>query len=153
MSFSYIHCILPVSDGRRVRTVRSNGTSVWHALYDTTIYTETKTAISGTFRIFAPASMSNLSSNSLVIVHGKIAFPVGSDDCDKFIIDGLRMEPFVADPDEDGYDSFLPTESIPFIHILGQVSGTVIHLGDGGRAVDIKVGVYIQNQTVNCMFR
>ena len=40
MSYCYFHGILPVTDGRRVQSIRSNGASIWHALYDTMFETE-----------------------------------------------------------------------------------------------------------------
>ena len=152
MSFCYFHGIVPVCDGRRVQTVRANGSSVWHTIYDSMLLTETGSDVSGTVRAFAPASMSNLPSDSLIIVHGKFMFPIASDTAE-FGIDTLNFDAFIADPSVDNYDSFLPVNKVSTLTLLGNVVGSMIQMNDGSKGVDVKVSSYMRGKTVEGTFR
>ena len=120
MSFCYFYGIVPVSEGRRVQTTRSNGGSVWHTVYDSTICTETKGEMDGVIRTYAPASESVLGSDSLVITCAKFAVPVNSSATHptEFIVDSLHCYAFNADPSKNDYDSFLPANSVPTLSLL-----------------------------------
>ena len=155
MSYCYIHGIAPVSEGRRVQSTRANGQVVWHAVYDTVFQTETDTMIDGIFRTFAPASESNLPSDTLILVHGKFSMPSNpnKDQPSEFIIESISHKPFVANPEEEGFDSFLPIDTVPVLSLLGNVIGSVVQMGDGARAIDVRVSSYIQNKTVDSIYR
>ena len=152
MTYCYFHGIVPVCDGRRLQTIRANGSSVWHAVYDSMFLTQSGSDLLGSVRAFAPASMSNLPSNSLINIHGKFMFPV-SKDSPEFAIDTLSFDVFVADPSEENYDGFLPSDKVPNVLLLGNVVGAVVQMGDGGKGVDVKVNNFIQNKTVECIYR
>lgn len=134
--------------------MRANGTSVWHALYDTTFETESGMSVSGVIRIFSPSSMTLLPDESLVTVDGKIIFPTGNADAeDGFVLDAIRMSAFSANPLEEDSDSFLPADTTPCLHILGHVVGNAVSADDGEKFVDVKAGCYIQNKIMECIYR
>ena len=155
MSYCYFFGIVPVSEGHRVQSVRANGGSVWHTVYDTMFVTESGGDVDGTLRAFAPASESILPSHSLTMVYGKFTIPPAGDQgmLPEFVLETISHQPFLANPAEQGFDSFLPTSSVPFMSLLGTVVGSVVHMADNGRAVDLQVSNYIQNRTIECIFR
>ena len=156
MSYCYFHGIVPVSAGRRVQTVRGNGSVVWHTVYDSMFYTESREVVDGAFRTFSPASESLLPDDSLLIAYGKFAFPfpiAESKDTSCFMIDSLHYNLFVLDPTQENYDSFLPVDDVPSVILLGSVVGSTVQMGDGAKAVDVRVSVYIQAKTMDCIIR
>ena len=155
MSYCYFYGIVPVSDGRRVQSIRANGGTTWHMIYDTMFVTESGSDVDGNLRAFAPASSSILQSSSLTIVQGKFTIPpVGKEGkMPEFTIEAIGHQPFLADPTKDDFDSFLPEDTLPFFSVLGTVVGSVVQMDDSGRAVDIRVSSYVQNKTVDCMIR
>ena len=156
MSYCYFHGIVPVSEGRRVQTVRANGTTVWHAIYDSMFVTESAEAdINGVFRTFAPASESNIPSDKLVLVHGKLAIPslANKDSPIEFVIESINHHVFNTNPEDEDFDSFLPENTIPVLCMLGNVTGPVVDMGDGSRAVDVRVSSYVQNKVIESTFR
>ena len=156
MSYCYFHGIIPVSAGRRVQTVRGNGSVVWHTVYDSMFYTESREVVDGVFRTFSPASESLLPDNSLLIANGKFAFPFlfdGSDDTSSFMIDSMHFNLFVLDTAQENYDSFLPVDDVPSITLLGNVIGSMVQMGDGAKAVDVRVNVYISGKMMDCIIR
>ena len=161
MSFCYFHGILPVTDGRRVQSIRSNGASVWHSLYDTMFQMESGNDLQGVLRIYSPASMSNLPEATLILAHGKFAFPyVPSPGCgtdqpadQEFFIEPINFTPFTMDPRLDDSDAFLPSDKVPTLHLLGTVVGSLVHFGDGAKGIDVRVSSFVQNRTVDCIYR
>ena len=155
MSYAYFHGVIPVSDGRRVQTIRGNGSVVWHTVYDSMFLTESRDEVDGLFRAFSPASESILITNSLLFVHGKFALPCGLDGVkpSDFLIESIHHNVFAVDPTQDGYDSFLPVDNVPSVSLLGNVVGGVIHMGDNAKAVDIRVGSYIHGRNIDCIYR
>lgn len=155
MSFCYLHGIAPVSEGRRVQTVRGNGSVVWHVVYDTMFYMESGDDLEGVLRAFSPASESTLPSDTLIIAHAKFAFPFGQDsnNPNDFVLESIHHNAFIADPTDESYDSFLPTDNVPSLTLLGNVVGSVVHLPDGSKAVDVRVSNYIQLKNVDCIYR
>ena len=155
MSFCYFHGIVPVSEGHRVQTVRSNGGTVWHTIYDTTIPTETDGDVDGIIRVYVPSNEPPLSSDSLVIINGKFAMPLNPDTTKRteFIMESINYYVFKADPSQPDYDSFLPSNNVPSLNLIGNVVGSVVHMGDNGKAVDVKVSNYVQNRTIESIYR
>ena len=155
MSYCYLHGIVPISEGRRVQSTRSNGGTVWHTVYDSTIRTETESEVDGVVRIYAPSSEPVLPSDSLVLIDCKFAMPPNSDkdQPSEFIMDSINCRPFVANPDHENYDAFLPKTTIPCLNMVGTVSGGVVHLGDNGKAIDIRVSSFIHNRIVESFYR
>ena len=156
MSFAYFHGIISVGDGHKVQTTRANGTVVWHAVYNAGFALEISDCeLDGSFRAFAPASASTIPPNTLVLVHGKFAFPPKNDKTapSEFILESINHSPFVMDVENDQSDAFLPTDTVPTLNVLGSVVGSAIQMEDGAKAIDVKVSSYIQNKTVECIFR
>ena len=155
MSYCYFYGIVPVSEGRRVQSIRANGGTAWHMVYDTMFVTESGNDIDGTLRAFAPASASILQSNTLTIVHGKFTIPPTGKDgkMPEYTIEAISNQPFLADPTREDFDSFLPEDTMPFFSLLGTVVGSVVQMADNGKAIDIRVSSYIQNKIVDCMIR
>ena len=137
--------------------MRSNGSVVWHSVYETMFFTESRDELEGSFRTFSPASESILPNNSLIIVNGKFAHPFVSDGDSKslnfFLIESIHHSPFTMDTRLDDCDSFLPADDVPSISLLGNVVGSVIQMADGGKAVNVRVGVYIHGRNVDCFIR
>lgn len=154
MSFCYFHGIMPVSDGRKVQTVRGNGSIAWHVVYDTICVLDTGSDIEGGLRAYCPPSASIIPSDTLVMVHGKFATMPSPERKEpmQFMVDSIKCVPFSADPKVEGFDSFLPEDSNPVISLLGTVVGSLVHLDDG-KAVDVKVSTYIQNKNVDSIYR
>lgn len=157
MSFCYLHGVIPVSDIQRVQTVRSNGSVVWHAVYETMFTTESREEIDGSFRTFSPASDSNFPDNSLLIVHGKFALPflpaIPQHPRSCFLIESIHHSSFTMDTSKEDCDSFLPSDNVPSLSLLGNVVGRIVEMGDGAKGVDVRVGIYIHGKSVDCLFR
>ena len=155
MSFCYFHGIVPLCNGKRVQVSRPNNSIVWHAVYDTMVVTEENKDLQGSFRAFSPASASTLPSNTLITVSGKFCMPpkVDSSSSLEFIIEPLNYVPFAMDPTVEDSDSFLPSDTVPTLVFLGTVFGSIIHLSDGAKAVDVRVGNYMQSRTIDSIYR
>ena len=157
MSFCYFHGILPVSEGRRVQSVRTNGSTVWHAMYDTLVMMEAGSELDGVFRAFSPASVSLMPSDTLIIANGKFSFPstteIRNNKPVEFIIEPTNFVPFTMDLSLDGSDSFLPLDDVPSLNLLGSVVGAVVHFNDGGKGVDVRVSNFIQGTNLDSVYR
>lgn len=148
-----------------MQTIRANGSIAWHAIYDSMILMERSGRassdnddngdLSGVLRTFSPASESNFPPDSLINVHGKFALPPNSDKkvTPEFIIESINHSVFSGNPGDDTYDSFLPLDNTPTIVLLGSVIGGLILMDDGAKAVDVRVSNFIQNKTLDCIYR
>ena len=134
---------------------RPNNSVVWNAVYDTMLVTEEGNDLQGSFRTFSPASASTLPSDTLIIVSGKFYMPLNHESIipPEFILEPLNFDNFSMDPTVEESDSFLPSKTTPTLMFLGTVFGAIIHMSDGGKAVDIRVNNYIQSKVMESIYR
>ena len=71
----------------------------------------------------------------------------------EFAIETMNSSVFVADPSVEGYDEFLPLDKVRTSHLLGSMIGAVVHMYDGGKAIDVQVSNYMQGRTLECVYR
>ena len=71
----------------------------------------------------------------------------------RYMIEAINIAKFKVDPAVDNYDSFLPDDATPCISLLGVVVGSLIHMGDDGKGVDVKVSSFVHNKNVDSTFR
>lgn len=71
----------------------------------------------------------------------------------EFNIEPLNFDIFTMDPAADNSEAFLPIDTVPTLQFLGTVCGALVHLDDGGKAVDVKVSNYMQSKIVDSIYR
>ena len=141
-----------LAQGKRVMTMRSNNSRIWHAHYTTSIQCADGTAYPTDIRIYSPMNDVLHTDNTIAFVYARAHMPLNAP----AILDASHIVPCPGDVQNDSYEDFIPDMPNPFIIVLGQVNGKGSHLPDGSRTFPMTVSKYIRNavqpSSVVCIF-